>query len=150
MFKVISRVLHDNNFPFVSTKSVVHVCDACQQGKSHQVHFLSVPYRLGTPTYKLQVKTGGRVCIHAPPRVLQHQTRPPCLGGLQRCRMSRSSGPGLLAQEGSSAKCIPRLWTSPRLKNKLRCCHVSYGFGAHRPVQNGCSAGTCPMALCGP
>jgi hypothetical protein len=38
-FKVVSRVLRDNKLPFVSTKSDVHVCDACQQDKSHQLPF---------------------------------------------------------------------------------------------------------------
>jgi hypothetical protein len=31
---------------------------------------LSVPYRLGTPTYKFQVKTRSSACTHMLPRVL--------------------------------------------------------------------------------
>jgi hypothetical protein len=38
-FKVVSRVLHDNNLPFVSGNTVSHVCDTCQQVKSHQLPF---------------------------------------------------------------------------------------------------------------
>jgi hypothetical protein len=38
-FKVVSRVLHDNNLPFVPGNTVSHVCDTCQQTKSHQLPF---------------------------------------------------------------------------------------------------------------
>jgi hypothetical protein len=38
-FKIVSCVLRDHELPFVSNKNVTHVCDACQQGKSHQLPF---------------------------------------------------------------------------------------------------------------
>jgi hypothetical protein len=39
-FKIVGRVLSSNNLPFMSNKnSVSHVCDACQQTKSHQLPF---------------------------------------------------------------------------------------------------------------
>jgi hypothetical protein len=38
-FKIVSRVLRDHELPSVSNKNVTHVCDACQQGKSHQLPF---------------------------------------------------------------------------------------------------------------
>jgi hypothetical protein len=38
-FKTVSRVLRDHELPSVSNKNVTHVCDACQQGKSHQLLF---------------------------------------------------------------------------------------------------------------
>jgi hypothetical protein len=44
--------------------------------------YMLVPCRPGTPTYKLQVKTGSEVCTHALPRALQYWTLPPSQGGL--------------------------------------------------------------------
>jgi hypothetical protein len=38
---------------------------------------LSVPYRPGTPVYRLQDKMSTRVCTHTLPHVLQLQTLPP-------------------------------------------------------------------------
>jgi hypothetical protein len=38
-FKIVSRVLRDHELPSVSNKNVTHVCDACQQEKSHQLPF---------------------------------------------------------------------------------------------------------------
>jgi hypothetical protein len=39
-FKIVSRVLHNHELPFVSNKaSEAHVCDACQIAKSHQLPF---------------------------------------------------------------------------------------------------------------
>jgi hypothetical protein len=39
-FKIVSRVLQFNKLPFVSNKqSGTHICDACQQAKSHQLPF---------------------------------------------------------------------------------------------------------------
>jgi hypothetical protein len=38
-FKIVSRVLRDHELPSVSNRNVTHVCDACQQGKSHQLLF---------------------------------------------------------------------------------------------------------------
>jgi hypothetical protein len=49
---------------------------------------LSISCRSGTSTYKLQVKTGSRACIHVLPHTLLLQTSPPCQGGLRRCHMS--------------------------------------------------------------
>jgi hypothetical protein len=38
---------------------------------------LSVPYRPGIPTYQLQDKTRGRLCIHTLPSILWFQIPPP-------------------------------------------------------------------------
>jgi hypothetical protein len=35
----MSRVIRDNNIPFVSDKSVESVCDSCQRAKSHQLPY---------------------------------------------------------------------------------------------------------------
>jgi hypothetical protein len=38
-FPVVSRVIRDNNLPFVSDKGVDFVCDSCQRAKSHQLPY---------------------------------------------------------------------------------------------------------------
>jgi hypothetical protein len=38
-FKVVNRVLHNNNLPFMSGNNASNVCDACQHTKSHQLPF---------------------------------------------------------------------------------------------------------------
>jgi hypothetical protein len=68
---------------------------------------LSVPCRMGTPAYKLQVKTRDSACIYALPCVLKHRTKPPRLGGLWRCHVSRDSEPHPSAWEGSDATTCP-------------------------------------------
>jgi hypothetical protein len=35
----VRRVIRDNNLPIESNKELVHICDACQQAKSKQLHF---------------------------------------------------------------------------------------------------------------
>jgi hypothetical protein len=83
---------------------------------------LSVSCRLGTLTYRLQVKTSSRACIHilscvlqlrtsppllrwllAVPSVLQLRTSPPCQGGLQHSHVSHGPGPCLTTEVGPSA-----------------------------------------------
>jgi hypothetical protein len=39
-FKTFTRILRTYDLPFESNKFVAHVCDACQQVKSHQLLFL--------------------------------------------------------------------------------------------------------------
>jgi hypothetical protein len=38
-FATIHRVLRDSSLPFESNKALAHICDACQQAKSRQLHF---------------------------------------------------------------------------------------------------------------
>jgi histone deacetylase 1/2 len=38
-FPIVSRVLRDNNLPFISDKSDEFVCDSCQRAKSHQLPY---------------------------------------------------------------------------------------------------------------
>jgi hypothetical protein len=68
---------------------------------------MSVPYRTGSPTYKVQVETRGRVCIHTLPHVLQLQTIPPWLGGIWCCHVAHGFRPCLHTQEGSSIATSP-------------------------------------------
>jgi hypothetical protein len=51
-FPIVSRVLRDNNLPFVNDRSVEFVYDSCQRTKSHQLpynssnKFASAPFEL--------------------------------------------------------------------------------------------------------
>jgi hypothetical protein len=103
---------------------------------------LSVPWRLGTPAYKIWVKTRSMTCIHALPR----------RGGLLCHHMSYGPGPRLLAEVSSgTATCPsapdltslmrwapmlphePRPQTSPPCWAELRRCHMSHGSGLCLP-----------------
>jgi hypothetical protein len=64
---------------------------------------VSIPWRPGTPTYKLYVKTRSSACIHVLPHKLELQTTPPCRGGLRRRHVSRGPGPRIFAEESSGA-----------------------------------------------
>jgi hypothetical protein len=108
---------------------------------------LSVPYRLGTLTYKLQVKTRGRTCIPAPSRILQHRTKPPCLGELRHCRVSNGSGLHLPICEISDAATHPA--ASYITGCGLQCHRVSHGSEPHLSAREGSNADMHPMALCG-
>jgi hypothetical protein len=104
---------------------------------------LSIPYRLGTPAYRLQVKTRSRMC----------------------CHVSSSSELRLPTEEGSSAAICPSaldlasllmralvlphvLWlrTSPPYRGELQCCHVSNNSGPRLPAEEGFSITTHPTA----
>jgi hypothetical protein len=101
---------------------------------------LSVPYKPGTRTYKLQVKIGSEVCTHAPPHVLQYQTLPPSQGGLCSCHVSSGSGSHLPDRKGSGAMtCI----VVPYLLGGLRSCHVSNSSGSHLSDKKGSGAIMC-------
>jgi hypothetical protein len=63
---------------------------------------LSVPCRLGTPAYNLQVKTKSGACNHTSPHTPQHWNLPPDRRGLRGCHMSSGSGARLPVREGSS------------------------------------------------
>jgi hypothetical protein len=54
---------------------------------------LSVPYRSGTPTYKLKVRIRGGSSIHAPSQVLQLWIPAPQVRGLRYNHVPGSSGP---------------------------------------------------------
>jgi hypothetical protein len=48
-FPIVSRVLRDNNLPFVNDRSVESVCDSCQRAKSHQLPYDSLNKRSAAP-----------------------------------------------------------------------------------------------------
>jgi hypothetical protein len=127
---------------------------------------LSVPYRPGTPTYRIQDKTRSRACIHALPCALQLRTMHLCQGGLRRCHVSYSSGPCLPVEVGSSAAtCLMTPDLAPLLKwapvplhvqwlrislrgrRGLRHRHMSRDSGPLFPVEMGSGVAACPMAL---
>jgi hypothetical protein len=121
---------------------------------------LLVPCRPGTPTYKRQVKTSCRACIHTLSRALQFRTSPPSWGGLRRCHVSYGSGRRLSVEVGSDAvtclmawlrwaPVLPRvIWlrTSSPDWGGLRRCHVSYDSETRLPAEVGSGAATCPVA----
>jgi hypothetical protein len=106
---------------------------------------LSIPYRLGTPTYKLQVKTRCGACTHMLPCVLRHQTLPPNQGGLRGCHVSRGSRTRFPDEKGSGATTCT---VAPDPLGGLRCatCPV-----APHPASlpGGLRAATCPIVSCG-
>jgi hypothetical protein len=99
----------------------------------------------GYPTYRLQIKTRSRVCIHVLPCVLQLRTSPlptwalalpcvvqfwtlpPCRCGLQRCYVFRGPGPRLPAGVGSGAATCSVAPGSPPSQGGPRRCRVSHG-----------------------
>jgi hypothetical protein len=42
---IVRHVLHRHELPLDSSNKEIVVCDACQQGKSHQLPFISYHYR---------------------------------------------------------------------------------------------------------
>jgi hypothetical protein len=126
---------------------------------------LSIPYRPGTPTYKLQVKTSSSACITTLPRALWLRTSPSCWDGLRRCHVSYGSGLRLPTEVGSGVATCPTAldlastlrWapmlphvlmprTSPFGWGGLWRCHVPRDFGPHLHAEVGSGATTCPKA----
>jgi hypothetical protein len=99
------------------------------------------------------------------PRAPRLRIPRPCLGGLRRCHMSRSSGACLPDREGSGAAMCPaapdpasllgrdlalprapQLWTPRPYSVGLQRCHVSRNSRPCLPAREGSDAATCPMA----
>jgi hypothetical protein len=85
---------------------------------------LSVPSRPGTPGNMLQVKTKGKVCVHA----LPHATSAP--------------EPASLLREGSNVATCPRLRTPPRRLGEVRRCHASLSTGSRLTAKEGSDTDT--------
>jgi hypothetical protein len=68
-----------------------------------------VPYRPGTPTYKLQVKTSGRACVHMQPHA-------------PRCRTKATS-----LRWAPTLPRVQHLRTPPLSTRGLQRCHTSHG-----------------------
>lgn len=47
---IVRHVLHRHDLPVVSNKVVATICDACQQGKSHQLPYNTPPCKKGVTT----------------------------------------------------------------------------------------------------
>jgi hypothetical protein len=104
---------------------------------------LSVPYRQGTPTYRLESKTR-KTYYHMP-----YNT-----GSCLPAREGSSAATSLVAPNPASllvrALTLPRV---PRLRilhpysGGLRRCHVSCSSGSRLPTREGFGAATCPTAL---
>jgi hypothetical protein len=113
---------------------------------------VSVPYRSGTPTYKLQIKTRSRTCTHAVPCALQHQVQPPSQGGLWGYQVSSASNPTSLIGSAPAPSHVSWVQTLPPCRGGLRCTachtasdlaslhgraperHVSHGSGSYLPT----------------
>jgi hypothetical protein len=83
---------------------------------------LSVPYRLGTPAYRLQAKTKGKACTHT----LSHDTAAPESTSLLRegsniATCLKAPDPASLPRRALALPCVLRLRTVPHLKGWLRC-----------------------------
>jgi hypothetical protein len=101
--------------------------------KAYRLHYsphpvVSVPYRSGTCTYKLQVKISSRTCIHVLPRALRLWISPPCQGGLWCCHVFYGSRPRFPIEVDSCAATCPvtlnlasRLRWAPALRLVV-CC----------------------------
>jgi hypothetical protein len=130
---------------------------------------LSVTWRSGTPTYRLEVKTRRMTCRHTLPCILWLRTSPLCQEELRRCHVSCDSEPYPPIKESSGAttchaapdlsslprraSVLPRdMWlrTSPSCQGGLRRYHMSRGSRPGLPTGKGSGAGTCPTALSGP
>jgi hypothetical protein len=90
---------------------------------------LSVPYRPGTPAYKLQVKTVGKTCIHVLPHILQHRAGPHRIPAREGSgSVTRPAAPNLTTPQ-KWAPMSPRviwLWSPPPRIKGLRCWHASH------------------------
>jgi hypothetical protein len=100
---------------------------------------LSVPYKSGTPTYKLQIKTRSGVCTHMSPHVLQHWTLPPRQGGLRGCHMPSGYGSHLPDGKRSDATTCTVAPNPASLQGRAPVHHVSYSSGSCLPIGE-CSA----------
>jgi hypothetical protein len=85
---------------------------------------LSIPYRPGTPAYRLESKTRKMYC-HMPYNI-------------------RSCLP---AREASDVATCPAAPDPTSLLGRLRRCHVSCGSESFLPTQEGSGAAICPVAL---
>jgi hypothetical protein len=107
---------------------------------------LSVPWRPGTPTYRLQVKTRRRACYHALPHAPQLQTSPPYRGsGVAMCHVAPDSTSPL--RRSPALPCIPRLQTLPRCQEGLRCYHMFHSSRHWLPTEEGSDAAMCSTTL---
>jgi hypothetical protein len=123
--------------------------------------YLSVPCRSGIFVYMLQTKAKGKVCNYTlapePASLLRegsgavtcsrHWTPPLCLGGLQRCYVSRGFRPCLTIQEGSGVATHPSpLDLASPLRRVMTLTRVLRLWTA-LALDVGSGADTCPMPL---
>jgi hypothetical protein len=74
---------------------------------------LSVPYKPGTPAYRLQVKIRRTTCIHALPCVLQLQTSPPAEVGSSAATCPTALNLSSLLRQALMLPCVPQPRTLP-------------------------------------
>jgi hypothetical protein len=106
---------------------------------------LSISCRPVTPTYKLQVKTSSRTCIHALPRALWLWASPTCQSGLRRFHVSYSFGSHLPTEVASSTATCPMALD---LTSQLRWAPaLTRGSGPHFLTEVGSDTTMCSLAL---
>jgi hypothetical protein len=103
---------------------------------------LSIPYKSGTPTYKLQVKIRSETCIHASPHVLQHRTLPPSQSGLRAatCLVAPDPGSHLPDRKGSGAATCTVAPDPTSLQGRVPVRHISYSSRSCLPAGEGSKA----------
>jgi hypothetical protein len=116
--------------------STVHA----RRGKDYSWRIMSVPYRLGTATYKFQVKIRSGACTHALPRALQHRTLPPSKGGLRGCHVLIGSRSCLRDRKGSGTTTCTVAPDPASLQGRAPVHHVFYSSRSYPPVREGSGA----------
>jgi hypothetical protein len=111
---------------------------------------LLVPYKPGTPAYRLQIKTRSRTCIHALPCVLQLRTSPPADVGSGATTCPAAPNLTSVSRWALALPHVLYLRASPPSQGGLRHCYVSHGSGSRLPTRVGSGAASCLMTLCGP
>jgi hypothetical protein len=94
---------------------------------------LSVPYRPGTPVYKLQVNTKSGACIHV-------------FSGSDAATCSVAPDPASLLGRALVRPHAQWLRTPPPYYRGLRYHHMSSGSRSRLPAKEGSNATVCPMA----
>ena len=80
---LVRHVLRRHELPSIPSNKDVAVCDACQQGKSHQLPFSEssrvVKHPLGDDLATADRRRAAVTCVPPPSPCLHHHTAPPTL-----------------------------------------------------------------------
>jgi hypothetical protein len=108
---------------------------------------LSVPYRLSTPTYRLQAKTNSKTCSHMLPRATAAPELAPLLregSGAATC--PEALGPTSSSRRGLALPHVLRHQTPPHHPRVARRCHTFLSTGPRRADKAGSGVDTRPSA----
>jgi hypothetical protein len=104
---------------------------------------LSVPYRQGTPAYRLESKTSKTYC-HMP---YSAGSCLPAREGSSAATSHVAPNPASLLVRALTLPRVPWLWILHPYSGGLRRCHLSCNSGSHLTTREGFGAATCPTAL---